>query len=77
MPYVAIKTYPKEDAAKQKLVERINQALLEVLGCPEEAVSISVEEILPQEWEERVVKPEMEPNRDHMMILSGKKQYSR
>lgn len=75
MPYIAIKGYPKDDETKRKLVERINDALLDLWGCPQEAISISVEEIAPEQWEERIVKGEIEPNADKMMILSGKKRY--
>lgn len=75
MPYIAIKAYPKDDATKQELVKKINQVFLEVWGCPQEAISISLEEIAPADWEEKVVKPEIEPKRDKMMILSGKQKF--
>lgn len=75
MPYIAIKAYPKDDATKQELVKKINQVFLEVWGCPQEAISISLEEIAPADWEEKVVKPEIEPKQDKMMILSGKQKF--
>lgn len=75
MPYIAIKGYPKDDATKQKVVERINAAILELWGCPQEAVNISVEEIPPEEWEERVERGEIEAKRDKMLIRAGKKLY--
>jgi len=75
MPYIAIKAFPKDEATKQKLVEKINEAVLEVVGCPPEAVTISLEEITPDRWEADVKKTEIEPKQDKMMILSGKKLY--
>ena len=75
MPYIAIKAFPKDEATKQKLVEKINEAVLEVVGCPPEAVTISLEEITPDRWETDVKKTEIEPKQDKMMILSGKKLY--
>ncbi len=75
MPYVAIKAYPKDDETKKKLVERINDVFLEVWGCPPEAISISLEEVAPSDWEEKVQKPEVDANKDKMMIYSGKKNF--
>lgn len=75
MPYIAIKAYPKDEETKKKLVEKVNEAFLEVWGCPQEAISISVEEIAPENWEEMIVKREVIPNEDKMFILSGEKKY--
>ncbi len=75
MPYIAIKSYPKDKATKEAVVEKINQVLLETWGCPQEAITISIEEIPPAEWEAKVKKPEIEPKKEYMMILSGKKCY--
>jgi len=75
MPYIAIKAYPKDTATKEKLVEKINEAVLDIWGCPQEAISISIEEIPPEKWEDTVAKSEIIPNEDKMMILSGKKKY--
>lgn len=75
MPYIAIKGYPKDDETKKKVVEKINQVLLENWGCTQEAISISVEEIAPEKWAETVVEKEIEPNADKMYILKGEKKY--
>ena len=75
MPYIAIKAYPKDEATKKKLVEQINRVFLDVWGCPQEAISISLEEVEPALWEETVVKAEIEPNERKMMIFAGKKKY--
>ena len=75
MPYIAIKAYPKDEETKKRLVDKINEDILEIWGCSQEAVSVSIEEISPDEWEETVVKGEIEPNCDKMMIFSGEKKY--
>ena len=75
MPYIAIKAYPKDEETKKKLVEKINEAVLDIWGCPQEAITISVDSIEPNKWEEMVVKLEIEPQIDKMMILSGEKKY--
>lgn len=43
MPYIAIKAKPKDEATKKELVRRINEVLLEVWGCPQGVVTISME----------------------------------
>lgn len=73
MPYIAIKAYPKDEATKQAVVEKINQIFLETWGCPQQAITISVEEIAPEHWQQQVVKPEIEPKLDKMVILNGEK----
>lgn len=75
MPYIAIKSFPKDQATKEALADKINEVFLELWGCPPEAISISLEDVLPGDWEEKIVKPEMEPHMDNMMILAGKKRY--
>ena len=75
MPYIAIKSFPKDQETKQAVVERINQLFLEVWGCPQEAITISIEDVSPEDWDERIVKPEIEPHPEQMMILSGKRVY--
>ena len=75
MPYIQIKAYQKDEEIKKRVADRINQVFLEEWGCPQEAISVSIEEVLPQDWNEKVVKPEIEPNKDKMLILDGEKLY--
>lgn len=75
MPYIAIKAFPKDEETKKKIVEKINEAFLEIWGCPAQAITISMEEVDPAEWEEKIVQPEIALHLDRMMILSGEKQY--
>lgn len=75
MPYIAVKAYPKDEATKQKVAEKINQIFLEEWGCPPQALSISFEEISPEDWDKKIRKPEIEPNKEKMMILDGEKLY--
>ena len=60
---------------KEKIAEKLNEALMEVTGCPQEAVSISVEYVTPEEWDAKVKEPEMDPRDADMMILHGVKRY--
>ena len=75
MPYIAIKAYPKDDDTKRKVIEAVNNIFAENWGCAPDAISISLEEVAPEEWDEKVRKTQIEPNKDKMYILDGKKQY--
>lgn len=75
MPYINIKAYPKDEAIKQRVAERINQIFLEEWGCPQSAISISIEDIEPQHWTEQVVEKDIKQNIDNMLIVDGKKTY--
>lgn len=74
MPYIAIKAYPKDEATKKRVAEKICQVFLEEWGCPPEAISLSVEEFSPPDWEVQVLRGEILPNKDKMLILEGKTQ---
>lgn len=75
MPYIAIKAYPKDMEIKKKVVDEINDVFIRNWGCPPEAINISVEEVKPEDWEDKVVKPVIEPDDPKMMIRDGKKRY--
>ncbi|MBR4868589.1 MAG: hypothetical protein IKU10_05480 [Clostridia bacterium] len=74
MPYIAIKAYPKDKETQKRVAERIQQVFLEEWGCPAQAISISMESVDPALWNEQIVKEEMEPNRDKMLIWCGEQQ---
>ena len=75
MPYIHIQAYPKDEEIKNRVAEKINQIFLEEWGCPQKALTISVEEIQPDDWKETVVEKEINPKLDKMMIVSGEKKY--
>ena len=62
MPYVAIKAYPKDEATKKLIAEKIARVFEENWGCPREAISISIEEIAPEKWEDTVMKTVVWPD---------------
>ena len=75
MPYIKIKAYPKDEAVKQRVADRINQVFLEEWGCPQGAISLSFEEVSPDLWQSEVHDKEIVPNKDKMHIFSGEKKY--
>ena len=75
MPYIKIKAFPKDEKIKQQVAEKIFEVMKEYWGCPPKAISLSIESVEPADWEEKVVKPEIEPNTDKMFILNGEKRF--
>ena len=60
MPNVIVKLWPgKPEAHKNLLAERIAQDVMDVLGYGEESVSVAMEEVQPQDWAEKVYKPDI------------------
>jgi 4-oxalocrotonate tautomerase len=61
MPHVIVKLWPgKSEAQKARLAERIARDVMEVLDYGEESVSVAMEEIKPQDWGEKVYKPDIQ-----------------
>jgi phenylpyruvate tautomerase PptA (4-oxalocrotonate tautomerase family) len=61
MPHVMIKHFPVSLSHEQKsaLVTSVTRALTEAFGCDEGAVSISLEPVEREVWNERVYIPEI------------------
>lgn len=77
MPYIKVKAFPKDEETKKIIAEGINKVFVNHWGCPPAAISISIEEVAPEEWDETVRDKEIIPNKDKMMILDGEKQYEK
>lgn len=72
MPYIAVKMWPKDEAQRKALAENISKAVQESIGCPPQAVTVSIEEIAQDKWQE-TVGPELEAKKDKMYIVHGEK----
>lgn len=55
MPHIDVKMFPgRDDATKKALAEKFVEVAVAELGCPKEVLSVSVEEVAPEEWNEKV-----------------------
>ena len=60
MPHVIVKLWPgKSEQQKQKLADGVRRAVMTSLGFGQDAVSVSLEEVNPAEWTEKVYKPDI------------------
>jgi 4-oxalocrotonate tautomerase len=63
MPHVIVKLWPgKSEQQKNRLAEAITKNVMDILQYGEESVSVAMEEVKPQDWVERVYKPDIERN---------------
>ncbi len=60
MPHVMVKLATGKSAEqKVRLTEAITRDVMTELGVGEEAVSLALEEIRPEDWTEKVYQPEI------------------
>ena len=60
MPHVIVKLWPgKTEEQKKRLAEAIAKDVMSVLNYGEESVSVAFEEVEPQDWAEKVYKPDI------------------
>ena len=60
MPHIIVKLYSgRSEQQKGRLAEGISKAVMASLNCHEESVSVAIEDIEPEDWAEKVYKPDI------------------
>jgi 4-oxalocrotonate tautomerase len=60
MPHIIVKLWPgKSEQQKARLAEEIAKDVMDVLNYGEESVSVAIEEVKPEDWAEKVYKPDI------------------
>lgn len=60
MPHVIVKLWPgNSEQQKTRLADAITKDVMKELGFGEESVSVSMEEVEPQDWAATVYKPDI------------------
>jgi 4-oxalocrotonate tautomerase len=60
MPHVIVKLWPgKSERQKARLAEEIVKDVMDVLSYGEESVSVAFEEVKPEDWAEKVYRPDI------------------
>lgn len=78
MPHVIIKMYPgRTEEQKQQLIESITKSIMEIADAPNKSVSIAIEEISPEEWPEKVYRPDILENQDTLYKKPGYNPFSK
>lgn len=60
MPHVIVKMHPgRTEEQKIKLAQAIADSVVKIARCEEKSVSVAIEEIAPEDWAEKVYKPDI------------------
>ncbi len=72
MPHVIVKLWPgKSEQQKARLAEEITKDVMQIFHYRDESVSVAFEEIRPQDWAEKVYKPDITSNPDKLFKKPG------
>ncbi len=72
MPHVIVKLWPgKSEQQKARLTEAIVKDVMSVLDYGEESVSVAIEEVKPQDWAEKVYKPDIVDHSENLYKKPG------
>ena len=74
MPYIKVKAFPKDEETKKIIAEGINKVFVNHWGCPPEAITISIEEFTPEDWNKTVKEGIIDSLTEGVMIREGVKQ---
>jgi len=60
MPHVIVKLWPgKSEHQKRQLAEAITKEVIDILHYGDESVSVAMEEVKSQDWQDKVYKPDI------------------
>ncbi len=72
MPHIVVKMYAgRSDADKVRLAEALTKATIEALGSSEKAISVSIEDIQPENWGAQVYRPDIAAKLDTIFKAPG------
>ena len=58
MPHVIVKMYAgRAESKKKELAEEITRAVTKTFDYGDDAVSVSIEDVAPKDWAEKVYRP--------------------
>jgi len=72
MPHIIVKLWPgKSEQQKARLAEAITKDVTDILHYGEGSVSVAMEEVKPQDWLEKVYKPDVKDKLDELYKKPG------
>jgi 4-oxalocrotonate tautomerase len=72
MPHVIVKLYPgRSEPQKTRLAEEIVKDVVAIAKCEEKSVSVAIEEIKPEDWAEKVYRPDILDNQKRLYKKPG------
>ena len=72
MPHVNVRLYPgRSDEDKARLADAIGQALTLTLGSSDRSISVTIEDVAPDDWMAEVYDPEITAKADRLFKRPG------
>ncbi len=72
MPHIIVKLYAgRSEEQKARIAEEVTQAVMAAANCAEKSVSVSIEDVAPDEWTEKVYKPDIIAKPDQIYKKPG------
>ncbi len=72
MPHVIVKLYPgRSEQQKIQLAEEIAKDIVAIAKCQEQSISVAIEEIKPEDWAEKVYRPDILNNQQGLYKRPG------
>ena len=72
MPHVIVKLYPgRSEQQKTHLAEEIAKDVVAIAGCQDKSVSVAFEEIKPEDWAEKVYRPDILDKQERLYKKPG------
>ena len=72
MPHIIVKLYPgRSDEQKKRLASEIVKDVVAIAKCEKKSVSVSFEEVEPDDWPELVYKPDILNKKDSLFLEPG------
>ena len=60
MPHIIVKMYPgRSEQQKARLSDAIVKDVMAIANASEDAVSVTIEEVKPDDWTDKVYKPDI------------------
>ena len=77
MPHVIVKLYPgRSELQKARLAEEIVKDVVAIAKCEEKSVSVAIEEVKPEDWAEKVYRPDILDNQKRLYKKPGYNPFS-
>lgn len=74
MPHISVKLWPgKSESQKKELAEKLVETARSVIGYGEESFSVTIEDIDPNDWKEKVFSPDIISKKDKLYKAPGYK----
>jgi 4-oxalocrotonate tautomerase len=72
MPHIIVKLYAgRSEEQKANIAQELTRALMASANCAEKSVSVSIEDVQPEEWTEKVYKPDIAAKLDQLYKKPG------